>query len=139
MNLWGQIRGRCHDFTQLDQIFAEVAKAGQGAALVIADFKFFVHRKRLADLAATARVPVMYGTTEHVEAGGLVSYAQDLRDVQRPVARYVDRILRGAEPAQIPVERPSKFELVINLKAAKALGLTIPPSVLLRADKILGE
>jgi putative ABC transport system substrate-binding protein len=79
----------------------------------------------------------MYGATEHTEAGGLISYAQDLRETQRRAAAYVDRILRGTEPGQLPVERPSKFELVINLQTAKALGLTIPPAVLLRADRII--
>jgi ABC-type uncharacterized transport system substrate-binding protein len=121
----------------LDQTFTDLAKAGRSACLVIADFWFYTHRQRLAALAATARVPVMYGATEHTEVGGLISYAQDLRHTQRRAAAYVDRILRGTEPGQLPVERPTKFELVINLKTAKALGLTIPPSLLLRADRVI--
>jgi putative tryptophan/tyrosine transport system substrate-binding protein len=122
---------------QLDQTFTDLAKAGRSACVVIADLWFYTHRQRLAALAATARVPAMYGATEHTEAGGLMSYAQDLHDTQRRAAAYVDKILRGIEPGQLPVERPSKFELVINLKTAKALGLSIPPAVLLRMNRVI--
>src|SRR6266853_5618236 len=83
-------------------------------------------RKRLVDLAAASRLPVAYGYKEHVEAGGLISYGPSLSDLWRRAAIFVDKILRGAKPADLPVEQPTKFELVINLKSAKALGLTIP-------------
>jgi putative ABC transport system substrate-binding protein len=100
---------------QIEQAFADLARTGRSACLVIQDYLFYVNRERLAALAAMARVPVMYGAPDHPEAGGLVSYAQDLRDTQRRAAAYVARILRGTEPGQLPIERPSKFELVINI------------------------
>ena len=94
-------------------------------------------RGRIADLAAKRRLPVMYSWKMNVDAGGLMSYGPSLLDMQRHVAVYVDKILKGAKPADLPVEQPTKFELVINLKTAKALGLTIPPSVLFQADEVL--
>jgi putative tryptophan/tyrosine transport system substrate-binding protein len=94
-------------------------------------------RTRLPDLALKYRLPGVFGTKENVEAGGLMSYAPDLVDLTRRVATYIDKILKGARPADLPVEQASKFELVINLKTAKALGLTIPQSVLLRADQLI--
>jgi len=98
---------------------------------------FTTHRIRLADLAAKARLPAMYGTREYVEAGGLMSYGPITRELFRRAAGYVDKILKGANPGDLPVEQPTKFELVINLKTAKALGLTIPQSLLLRADEVI--
>jgi putative ABC transport system substrate-binding protein len=95
------------------------------------------HRKQLATLAAKHRLPAMYGSSEFVEAGGLMSYGADALDMYRRAASYVDRILKGAKPGELPVEQPSKFELAVNLKAAKALGLTFPPSVLVRADQVV--
>ena len=95
------------------------------------------NRKRIADFALKSRLPSMYGNREAVDAGGLMSYGADLADSYRRVAYFVDRILKGAKPADLPVEQPTKFELVINLKTAKQIGLTIPQSMLYRADKVI--
>jgi putative ABC transport system substrate-binding protein len=114
-----------------------MAKERVGALLVLSDSIFSSHRTRLADLAARSRLPAAYGVRESVEAGGLMSYGASFLDLYRRSATYVDKILRGAKPADLPVEQPTKFELVINLKTAKALGLTIPQSVLGRADHII--
>jgi putative ABC transport system substrate-binding protein len=92
---------------------------------------------RIRESAAKGRLPTLYGIREHPGAGGLLSYGPSLADLYRRAAAYVDRILKGANPADLPVERPTKFELVVNLRTAKALGLTIPPSVLARADQII--
>jgi putative tryptophan/tyrosine transport system substrate-binding protein len=108
-----------------------------GALLVLSDGIFSSHRTRLADLAARRRLPVAYGNRESVEAGGLMSYGPSFLDSYRRAATYVDQILKGAKPAELPVEQPTKYELVINMKTAKALGLTIPQSVLLRADHVI--
>ena len=121
----------------LDNAFAAMAKERAGAVLVLADTMTFFHRTRLADLAAKRRLPAMYGVRGHIDAGGLMSYWAHQGDLYRRVASYVDRILKGAKPADLPVEQPTRFELVINLKAAKALGLTIPPSLLGRADEVI--
>src|SRR5438445_353016 len=94
-------------------------------------------RRRLVDLAAKNRLPTVYSYRSYVEAGGLMSYGPDLADSFRRAATYVDKILKGAKPADLPVEQPTKFDFVINLKTAKALGLTIPPSLLQRADQII--
>jgi putative ABC transport system substrate-binding protein len=93
--------------------------------------------KALADLALKHRLPTMFGPREHVEAGGLLSYSPDRADLYRRAATYVDRILRGAKPGDLPVEQATRFELVINLRTAKAIGLVIPQSVLVRADQII--
>ncbi len=122
---------------EFDGAFAAMAKERVGALLVVADSLFIFHRTRLADLAARSRLPAAYGVREHVEAGGLMSYGPSLRDLFRRGATYVDKILKGAKPADLPVEQPTQFELVINLKTAKALGLTIPQSLLQRADEII--
>ena len=105
--------------------------------IVVADAFLNTHRNRINALALGARLPTIYGYREPVEAGALLSYGPDYLDLFRRVADYVDKILRGAKPAELPVEQPSKLELVINMKTAKALGLTIPQSVLVRADEII--
>ncbi|HEX9285214.1 MAG TPA: ABC transporter substrate binding protein, partial [Nitrospirales bacterium] len=107
------------------------------AVLVLPDPLTVFHRTRLADLATKRRLPAMYGTRQYVDAGGLMSYWAHQADLYRRVGSYVDRILKGARPRDLPVEQPTKFEFVINLKTAKALGLTIPPSLLQRADEVI--
>ncbi len=122
---------------QFDGAFVAMAKERANALLVMADGMFILHRARLADLATRNRLPSMHGVRENVEAGGLMSYGPSSVVTFRRAAYFVDRILKGAKPADLPVEQPAKFELVINLKTAKALGLTIPQSVLLRADQVI--
>jgi putative ABC transport system substrate-binding protein len=94
-------------------------------------------RKEITALAVKCRIPVIYDTAAEVEAGGLISYGARLTDLARRAATYVDKVLQGAKPADLPVEPPTKFEFIINLKAAKPIGLTIPPNVLVRADKVI--
>jgi putative ABC transport system substrate-binding protein len=116
----------------------EAARKGGAQALVWVPSPFLAtHRALIFDFAAKNRIPAMYSTSDLVEAGGLMSYGPDLLDNWRRAAVYVDKILKGANPADLPVEQPTKFELVINVKTAKALGLTIPPSVLSRADRVV--
>ncbi len=122
---------------EFDSAFAAMARERVGALLVVADSMFVFHRIRLADLAARSRLPAVYGWREHVEAGGLMSYAPNALDLFRRAAIYVDKILKGAKPAELPVEQPTKFELIINLKTAKALGLRIPQPLLQRADQVI--
>jgi putative ABC transport system substrate-binding protein len=122
---------------EFDGAFVAMAKERVGALLVVADSMFLLHRTRLADLAARSRLPAAYGNREIVEAGGLMSYGPSVRDFFRRSATFVDKILKGAKPGDLPVEQPTKFELVINLKTAKAIGLTIPPSLLQRADEVI--
>jgi putative tryptophan/tyrosine transport system substrate-binding protein len=105
--------------------------------VVGADQFFFTERGRIVDLAKKAQLATMFGRREYVEAGGLASYGTKLAEQFRQAATYVDKILKGAKPADLPVEQPTKFELVINLKTAKALGLTIPQTLLLRADQVI--
>ena len=98
---------------------------------------FVTQRVRLVELAVRSRLPAVYVTREYVELGGLMSYGPHVPDLYRRAATYVDKILKGAKPADLPIEQPTKFELILNLKAAKALGLTIPPALRLRADQVL--
>jgi putative ABC transport system substrate-binding protein len=93
--------------------------------------------RQLADLAIKHKLPTMFGPREHVEAGGLLSYSPDRADLYRRAANYVDKILRGMMPADLPVQQPTKFEFVVNLKTAKAIGLEVPPTVLARADEVI--
>ena len=122
---------------EFDTAFAAMARAQADALLVVVDTLFFAHRTRIAGLAVKARLPSMHGSRENAEAGGLLAYSASLADLYRRGAAYVDKILKGAKPGDLPVEQPTKFELVINLKTAKALGLTIPPSLLQRADQVI--
>ena len=123
---------------ELDHAFAAMGKQRAGAVLVLADPMAFFHRARLADLAAQRRLPAMYGGSRgYIDAGGLMQYWAHQGDLAGRVANYVDRILKGAKPGDLAIEQPTRFELVINLKTAKALGLAIPPSLLLRADEVV--
>jgi putative ABC transport system substrate-binding protein len=125
------------DPDEFDGAFAAMAKGRAEALLVVSDPSFGVQGARLADFAARYRLPSMHGVREMVEAGGLMNYGPSIPDNFRRAAGYVDKILRGSNPADLPVEQPTKFELVINLRTAKALGITIPQSLLLRADEVI--
>ena len=122
---------------QIGNAFAQILKERPGALLVLADRVFLHNRALIMDFAAKHRLPGVYAYLELVEAGGLMSYGPSYADMHRRAATYVDKILKGAKPADLPVERPMKFELVVNLKAAKQIGLTIPPNVLARADRVI--
>jgi ABC-type uncharacterized transport system substrate-binding protein len=112
-------------------------KEGAGALFVISSGMFLDESKRIADLAKKHRLPTIATVKEYVDAGGLMNYGVNMPDLFRRAAIYVDKILKGAKPADLPVEQPTKFEFVINLKTAKQIGLTIPPNVLARADKVI--
>ena len=122
---------------EFDGAFAAMARDRADALLVIATSTFLVHRSRLAELAVKARLPTMNSFREQVEAGGLMAYAVNMAAFVGHAAEYVDKILRGAKPGDLPVEQPTRFELVVNLKTAKALGITIAQAVLLRADEVI--
>jgi len=121
----------------IENVFTAMKKEHVGGVSVLPDAMLLVERVRIANLAIKSRLPSIYGITEHVDAGGLMSYAANRLEIFRRAAYYVDKILKGAKPADLPVEQPTKFELVINLKAAKQIGLTIPPNVLARADRVI--
>jgi putative ABC transport system substrate-binding protein len=122
---------------EFDSAFSAMARERADALLVMPETIFVQHRIRLADFAAKHRLPAMHAVREHAEAGGLMAYAPNVVEIVRHAAIFVDKILKGAKPADLPVEQPTKFELVINMKTAKALGLTIPQSVLFRADQVI--
>jgi ABC-type uncharacterized transport system substrate-binding protein len=115
----------------------EALKGGADALYVVADPLVNTNRARIHTLAMGARLPAIYNAKEHVEAGGLMSYGPNFRELYRRAAEFVDKILRGAKPADIPVEQPTKFDLAINLTTAKALGITVPPTLLARADEVI--
>jgi putative ABC transport system substrate-binding protein len=121
----------------LETLFRDAHKGQADAVLLLGGAIFAAQRTHLADLAVRYRLPAMYFTRDFVDAGGLMSYGASIADLDRRAATYVDKILKGAKPAELPVEQPTKFELVINLKTAKQIGLTIPPNVLARADKVI--
>src|SRR5437660_9564041 len=125
------------DRREIDTVFRTIQREDPGALLVGSDAIFTSGRQRIVELATQLRIPSMYGWREFVEEGGFMSYGTSLPDLYRRAATYVDKILKGAKPADLPVEQPTKFELVINLKTAKALGLKIPPPVLGRADQVI--
>ena len=121
----------------LDLAFSTVTRDRAAALMVFSGEVIFVNRRRIADFAARTRLPAIYSLREYVDVGGLMSYGPNFAEQFRQSAVYIDKILKGAKPADLPVEQPTRFELVINLKTAKALGLTIPPSLLARADEVI--
>jgi len=122
---------------EIDRAFAAMKTQGPGALIVIGDPLLGSHAKRIVELSTRNRLPAIYWTREFADAGGLMSYGANLDDLWRRAATYVDKILKGAKPGDLPIEQPTKFELVINLKTAKTLGITIPPSLLARADQVI--
>jgi putative ABC transport system substrate-binding protein len=131
-------RVEVHDPSAFAGAFTGMTRKDVGALIVLPHPLLFRHRTRLVAIAAESHLPTIWGPfREFVEAGGLMAYGPSLREQYRRAAVYVDKILKGAKPADLPIEQPTKYELVINLKTAKALGLTIPPSLLLRADQVI--
>jgi putative ABC transport system substrate-binding protein len=125
------------DAVEMEKTFAELSKTRIDALLVVLSPVVTLNSRRIVELALKQRLPGMYPTRQFVEEGGLMGYGPLLGDLYRRAATYVDKILKGAKPADLPVEQPAKFELIINLKTAKQIGLTIPPNVLARADKVI--
>jgi putative tryptophan/tyrosine transport system substrate-binding protein len=133
------VRLQSIEVRSLNDIEAALRSANQGigALIIVEDPMTFGHHKRISDIAASNHLPAIYGMRENVASGGLMSYGTNNADLYRRAAGYVDKILKGAKPADLPVQQPTKFELVINLKTAKALGLDIPPTLLARADEVI--
>jgi putative ABC transport system substrate-binding protein len=123
--------------TEYDEAFVAIVQEHADGVLVLSTPLFIAGAKRLAELAITHKIPSLFGPKQHVQVGGLMSYSPDRADLWRRCAIYVDKILKGAKPADLPVQRPTKFELVINLKTAKVIGLAVPPSFILRADEVI--
>jgi putative tryptophan/tyrosine transport system substrate-binding protein len=123
--------------TDIDAAFKTLSKNRSDAVFMLPNAVLLAHRRRVVELTIENRLPMMYDAKEYVQIGGLISYAADAEDLFRRSSIYVDKILKGAKPADLPVEQPKKFEFVINLKTAKQIGLTIPPNVLARADKVI--
>src|SRR6266508_3661718 len=123
--------------SDFDQAFDSIVRERPDAFIVFADRVFLHNRGRIVDFAARNRLPAVYPYRELVEAGGLMSFGPNYAEMHRRAATYVDKILKGAKPAELPVEQPTKFELIVNPKSAKTLGLTIPQSLLLRADEVI--
>jgi putative ABC transport system substrate-binding protein len=134
---WKLLSLEIRDTADIEGTFKAATGARAGALLVSAAGILFPRAQWLAELSTKNRLPAVYGLREYVEAGGLISYGPEINDIWRRAAVFVDKIFKGAKPADLPVEQPTKFELVINLKTAKALGLTIPPSVFGRADQVI--
>jgi putative ABC transport system substrate-binding protein len=122
---------------EIDSAFAAMTKERAGALVVLGDAILYNQRRQIAELAVKSHLPSASALPEYAETGGLIGYSADSMDLERRSATFVDKILKGAKPADLPVEQPTKFGLIINLKTAKALGLTIPPSVLARADEVI--
>lgn len=126
-----------HDPEGFEAVFATMRAERLAALMVQNNALFITHRRRIVELAAKSGIPTVYGEREFVDAGGLMFYGASLREMYGDAAVYVDKILKGAKPGHLPIEQPTKLELIINLKAAKALGISIPPSVLARADRVV--
>jgi putative ABC transport system substrate-binding protein len=126
-----------YDPKSLENAFKTAKQKQVGAIMTTTTLPFFAERKRIVELAGKYRLPAIYFQMEFVDEGGLMSYGADFDDLFRRTAVYVDKILKGAKPADLPVQQPTKFQFVINLKAAKQIGLTIPPEVLARANKVI--
>jgi putative ABC transport system substrate-binding protein len=121
----------------IETAFQDAAKARADGVVMLGSVVFNTHRIQIVELAAKSRLPATYTRPEYVEDGGLMTYGPSINDLFRRAATYVDKILKGAKPADLAVEQPKKFEFIINLKAAKQIGLTIPPNVLARADRVI--
>jgi putative ABC transport system substrate-binding protein len=126
-----------HDPVGLERAFKAISDGGAAALLTLVDPFTNAHRKQIVDFAAQQALPAIYEVREFVDSGGLICYGANLLAMHRRVPGYLDKIFKGAKPSDLPVEQPTKFELVVNMKAAKALGLTIPQSVLVRADEVI--
>ena len=124
-------------FNDFDKMFEDATRVLAGALAIMPDQLFAANLKRIADLAVKSRLPSIFHLSEFADSGGLVAYGPDRSDQFRRAATYVDKILKGAKPAELPIEQPTKFELMINLKTAKQIGVTIPPNVLARADRVI--
>ena len=122
---------------ELERSVRKLAEARVNAAIILADGLFVQHARQLAALALEQRLPTIYGTSEYPAAGGMMSYGPDIKENYRRAAMYVDRILRGAKPGDLPIEQPTHFDLVINMKTVHALGLKVPESLLLRAARVI--
>jgi putative ABC transport system substrate-binding protein len=122
---------------EFEKTFASITRERAGATMVLTDIMFLTHQNRIVGLASRSRLPTMYAFRENVDAGGLMFYGATLSDMWQHAATYVDKILKGAKPADLPIEQPTKFELVLNLKTAKAMGIKFPQSVLVRADEVI--
>lgn len=134
---WKLLSLEIRDAGEIQGAFASAINARAGALLVLGGGFFSPHTRQISDLADRSRLPAMYELRPYVEAGGLISYSADIFAIWRQAAGFVDKLLKGAKPGDLPIEQPTKFELVINMKTAKALGLTIPQSLLLRADEVI--
>ena len=134
---WKLLSLEIRDAGEIEGAFKAATGAHARALLVFAGAGFDPHARRIAELVAKSRLPAMYAFRSYVEAGGLISYGTDPRENSRRAAVFVDKILKGAKPADLPFEQPTKFELVINLKAARSIGLVIPQPVLSRADEVI--
>jgi putative ABC transport system substrate-binding protein len=128
---------RVRNLDEIEKAFAEMPKARPQALLVLQSPVMTLNSKRIVDLALEQRLPGMYPSNQFAEEGGLIAYGPVIADLYRRAATYVDKILKGANPAELPIEQPTKFELLINLKAAKQIGVTIPANILARADRVI--
>jgi putative ABC transport system substrate-binding protein len=134
---WKMVSVEIRDPSEIAKGFKVAADAGAGGLLIPASSILFSRAREVAELAAQSRIPAMYELRPYVDAGGLASYGADIEEVWRHAATYVDKIMKGANPAELPIEQPTKFELAINARAAKSLGLAVPPSILVRADHVI--